>query len=45
SLRLAALYVRVGRTPDAMRVLEDHLRRFPADELASGLLAALRSGE
>lgn len=44
SLRLAALFVTLGRNTDAAHVLEEHLRVHPQDELASGLLGAIRSG-
>lgn len=42
SLRLAALYAQTGRIADAIGVLETHLARHPGDELAAGLLRALR---
>ncbi len=42
SLRLAALYAQTGRVATAIHVLETHLARHPGDELAAGLLGALR---
>lgn len=41
SLRLAGLLVQTGRIPGAQQHLGEHLRRFPGDELASGLLQAI----